>query len=417
MGREPFERLVRAAAHRPVTAEAVLGELVFQTLFFPNPDRSGLDELAGALLTALSGRLSDARDRLSDVVRQYPDQPLCYFYLFAAQCQAGDRGAAVDTLGRVSDMRPEDPLVDLLLAHFAGKAIPPTTQSARLAFLRKFASTTILRNAYLLAVGAVFEAIKGTAHARVLDIGVGSGAQMCELLGLLERRRHRVRRLDILGLDVVDEFLRTAADAIAARSAQLAPDVAVSFQPVKAHIEELDPSTAADIVRGGPLDAANATITLHEVPGERKIDALRNLRGLRPKQVVLVEWNCLLENILPETTVEFFFNIRHIATAWAVGLQERYPLAEAHDVVRAVLAQGEGQLTCPAALRQECYLDAGCWKALLEHTGFSVTNPSATLLEFADRPDRAALDAVPWRLAAYRDRSVTPLVLLEAVPT
>ncbi len=56
-------------------------------------------------------------------------------------------------------------------------------------------------------------------------------------------------------------------------------------------------------------------------------------------------------------------------------MQERYPLAEAHEIVRAVLAQGDGQATCPAAL-----------------------------------------DTAPWCLAAYRDRGITPLVLLPAVP-
>ena len=132
--------------------------------------------------------------------------------------------------------------------------------------------------------------------------------------------------------------------------------------------------------------------------------------------MVLVEWNRLLV-FLPATSVEFFFKIRSIATAWVVGLQERCPLAEAHDIVRAVLAPGDGQVTCPAAVRQECYLDAGCWKALLEATGFSVRNPSPALLEYADRPDLAARGPVPWYLAAYRDRDIIPLVPLEAVPT
>ncbi len=196
----------------------------------------------------------------------------------------------------------------------------------------------------------------------------------------------------------------------------MAPRVTVSFQPVTARVEQLDPSAARDIGLAGPFDAANATITLHEVPGEHKVSALRNLRALSPKHFVLVEWNRLLENILPETAVQFFFNARSIATTWAVGLRERRPLRGAHDIVRAVLSQGEGQVTCPAAVRQECYLDAGCWKALLEATGFSVRHPSPTLLEYADRPDLTARGAAPWYLAAYHDRGTTPLVFLEAVP-
>ena len=416
MDRGAFERLVRNTAYRPVTAEAVLGELAFQTLFYRNPNQDGLEELAEGLVPAFSGRLPEARNRLSHLAREHHEQPLCHYYLFAVHCQSEDLAAAVESLARVTELHPEDPVVDILRTHFEGKTTPQTSDDVRLAYIRKFAGTAILRNAYQLAVAAVFETIRDTDHARVLDIGIGGGAQMSELLSLLERREHRVRRLDVLGVDFVDAFLKTAADAISARARELAPRVMVSFHPVKAQIERLTPSTAREIVEDGPLDAVNATITLHEVPGERKISALQNLRALSPRRVVLVEWNSFLENTLPETSVEFFYNIRRIATAWTVGLRERYPLAEVYEIIRAALAQGQGQVTCPASQRQECYLDAGCWKALLEATGFRTENPRPALLQYTDRPDRAGLGSAPWYLAAYRDQGTTPIVLLEATP-
>lgn len=153
---------MRAAAYRPATVEAVLSDLVFQTLFYHNPDRTGLDELAAALLQAFSGRLTEARARLSNLADQYREQPLCHFYLFAVHYQTGDVEAARNSLGRVSHLRPEDPVVNLLRGHFDGKPVEPTTQSTRLAFLRTFAGATLLRNAYQLAVGAMFEAIRET---------------------------------------------------------------------------------------------------------------------------------------------------------------------------------------------------------------------------------------------------------------
>jgi hypothetical protein len=143
-------------------------------------------------------------------------------------------------------------------------------------------------------------------------------------------------------------------------------------------VEALDDAVADRITEGGPLDAANATIALHEVPGEAKVDALRNLRRLAPRCFVLAEWNYCLENVLPETSVEFLFNIRRATAAMVAALRAHYPLSEARAVARTWLSVAGGQLTCAASDRQECFLDIATWTALLELCGFAVSAPVAT---------------------------------------
>ena len=62
------------------------------------------------------------------------------------------------------------------------------------------------------------EAIRGDEIARVLDVGVGSGAQLVELLALLRTHEHRVRRIELIGLDFMDEFLERANSVLALSS-------------------------------------------------------------------------------------------------------------------------------------------------------------------------------------------------------
>lgn len=416
MDRGAFERLVRATAYRPSSPERILPELERQTLYETDPCREGLEALADALAEAFTGSPAEAERRLARLAGQHRDQPLCQYYLFAVRRQAGDAAAAKKSLGDLARLDPGDPMADLLRLHFAGEPVPGITEEVRLANIRKLASTPFLKNPYQLAVGAIFEEIRDREQARVLDVGVGSGAQMVELLGLLQRQPHRLRRLEIVGLDFVPEFLETAGRNILARGQELAGRVAVSYRPVRGRIEALDGAALRAITGEGPLDAANASIALHEVPGEAKAVALRNLRAVTPRCFVLVEWNYCLENLLPETSVEFLFHVRRVAAAMVAALREQYPVTEAREVVRGWLTQAGGQLTCPAPQRQECFLDAASWKGLLEASGFVLRPPDPSLSKYTERPDRAGPGHEPWYLAAYRDRGVAPLTLLEGVP-
>jgi hypothetical protein len=250
----------------------------------------------------------------------------------------------------------------------------------------------------------------------VLDVGIGSGAQMSELLDLLAREEHRVRRLDILGLDFVEDFLEAGGRSIRAAAERLDSRLDVGYRPVKGRIETLDDGTIAQIRQDGPLDAANATIALHEVPGEAKLEALRNLHRFAPRRLVLAEWNYLLENVLPETSVEFLFNIRRVVAAMVAALRERHPLVQARAVARDWMSQAAGQLTCAAMDRQECFLDAPVWKLLLEHCGFDVIPWDPSRLAHAASRDHASVAKGGWYVATSRYTAATPIALLQACP-
>ena len=89
---------------------------------------------------------------------------------------------------------------------------------------------------------------------------------------------------------------------------------------------------------------------------------------------------------------------------------------EARNVVRDWLSQTPGQLTCPAAHRQECFLDVTTWRALLESTGFTVLSPHAQLLDYAGECDRARIAVGGWYIETSRYPASVPITLLRADP-
>jgi SAM-dependent methyltransferase len=307
-----------------------------------------------------------------------------------------------------------DPLAAQIAAHLAGEPVVAASEEMRLANIARLAATPLLRNPYQLAVGAIFEAIREREVARVLDVGVGSGAQLIELLTLLCAHEHRVRRLELVGLDFMDEFLERAGRRIA--DARAPGRTEVVYVPVRGRIEELDDAQVREIAGESGLDAANATIALHEVPGVRKLAALRNLRRVAPAHLLVGEWNYCLENTLPETSVEFLLNVRHASADFVSALTERFTHDEARAVVRDWLSQAGGQLTCSAAQRQECFLHVASWQALLEHAGFGVAPVEERWLAHAEHGDRASIeDSATW-IATTRYAGWPPIALLHAVP-
>jgi hypothetical protein len=408
-----YERLLAGAARRPLTVHDVRAELGRQTLFQPHPDDAGLDALAGLL----AGRLTHGEVRLEDSIREleraFAGQPLVHLYGFALRREAGDGAGARASLDALLALDPGDPMAACLDAHLRGQALAAASAQDRLANIARFANTPLLSNPYSLAVGIVFESIRGLQTARVLDVGVGSGAQMEQLLALLGRLPHRLRRLELVGLDPLGEFLTQAQERLAGAAAALIGSVDVVYEPVQGRVESLD-DAAIGAITGGGLDVVNATIALHEIPGEAKLAALGNLRRAAPRRLVIAEWNYFLENVLAETSTEFVFNARQVAAGMVAALRERYPIDESRAVVRDWLTQAEGQLTCPPEQRQECFLDVASWRALLEHRGWQVPPVDPSWLTHAAEPAHARVAGEGWYVWTSDYAGATPIALLVA---
>lgn len=409
-----FERLIAASAPVPRGLEAIGAQLGRQTLYEREPDSSGLNALAGLLHRRVTAGGIGLEESIGELERSFPRQPLVRFYAFALRREAGDDAAARASLDALLALDADDPIALALDAHLRGEAIPPASAEQRLANIARFAGTPLLSNPYSIAVGVLFESIREQRSARVLDIGVGSGAQMEGLLEMLGREPHSVRRLELVGLDHNPAFLARAGDRIAAAARRLGGAVEVAYEPVEGSVQSLD-DVGVGVIAGGGLDAANASIALHEVPGEAKIAALQSLRRTAPRRLVLAEWDYFLENVLAPTSTEFLFNVRQVGAAMVAALRYGGPLEEARAVVRDWLSQGEGQLTCPSERRQECFLPVTGWRALLDHTGFEVLGAEPAWPAAAE-PAYARVAPAGWYVQTSDYAGASPIALLVAAP-
>jgi ubiquinone/menaquinone biosynthesis C-methylase UbiE len=414
--RATFERLIARTASRPAGVEAIRAELERQTLCEPEPVREGLDELAALLQRRFAGDGRGVEPAIAELERAFPATPLVRLYGFALRREAGAAPEARASLDALLDADPGDPMATFLDGHLRSEPVVSESEDQRLANIAKIAATPLLSNPYSLGVGVVFEAIRGREHARVLDVGIGSGAQMTALLALLQRHEHRLKRLEIVGLDLRAESLALAAGRIADAARAVAGETEVTYEAVEGRFEALD-EAALRAIAGAGLDAANATIALHEVPGESKLAALRALRRLEPGRLVISEWNFCLENVLPETSIEFVFNARSVAGAMVAALREQHTIDEARSFVRDWLSQGDGQLTCPSAERQECFLQVASWRALVQHCGFDVEPIDAAWLSHATHPGHASVAGDGSHIETSHYAGAVPIALLAATPS
>jgi hypothetical protein len=210
----------------------------------------------------------------------------------------------------------------------------------------------------------------------VLEVGVGAGTQIIALLERLTSDPGAVETLEIVGLDVVQEYLDGVESRLEASRGGLLP---FTFEPVLGRIESIDDGTHERIARGA-VTAINASIVLHEIPGQGKLTALENLGRFEQATLALAEWNFTTEKVLASREFLFLFNMRGAAAAMVRAVRPQHGLDTARNGVRIWLSQGSDQLAGGADERQECFLSADAWDQLLALTGWrsvrTATGPS-----------------------------------------
>lgn len=145
---------------------------------------------------------------------------------------------------------------------------------------------------YAIANQYLGHALRPLASAAIVDIGIGKGLQIVDLLRSLALDPGRLRRLRIVALDPSAANIAEAAAAIAV----LAPDLpfTVDVLGLRALVEQCDATmlrAAAGDVEGTVINAAYALHHTRHPPHETeaRTDLLRRLAVLQPRVFTLVE--------------------------------------------------------------------------------------------------------------------------------
>jgi hypothetical protein len=366
--RSKYEALVRDCAWRPEGADLV-GHLTEQVVLYETPSDRDLEPLAAILAERLSGAEVDPTRLSAD-----SGQPLVHFYRGALAYEQGDDELALAALGEALKLDPGEPIAHHLHAHLSGESPASVSSAERLQVLDRMAKA-LMADPYERAVDFIAATIRAQRRPRVLEVGVGGGTQIVALLERLAADPGEVEELRIVGLDIVPEYLEGVAGRLDELDrADLPP---FSFEAVEGSVETIDAATRRRIAGDG-IDAINASIVLHEVPGLGKLDALRALAEFEGAALAMAEWNFTTENVIGTREALFLFNVRGAAAAMAGAVRPGHGLEVARKGVRVWLGQGHDQLVGDATVRQECFLSADGWERLFAATGWDAKRTSGT---------------------------------------
>ncbi|HHU00630.1 MAG TPA: GRAS family protein [Bacteroidales bacterium] len=145
-----------------------------------------------------------------------------------------------------------------------------------------------VRDAQKLVNSSIVSLIRGHEEAVIMDIGIGQGVQMLNLLKMLDGTEG-LRKITMIGIEPFGDALKVAKEKFSEADLSFK----VEFYPICEFIEAFDFSELKPILSktSGPL-IVNESLALHHVP--RLIDrhkVIQCVRALKPKAFFLTEPN------------------------------------------------------------------------------------------------------------------------------
>jgi hypothetical protein len=143
--------------------------------------------------------------------------------------------------------------------------------------------------ASMIANDILLHLMNGEKEITLIDIGIGTGRQMVDLLDLLKSNQY-TPKLTICGIEPDHNSLRQARKHIEDRANQLGLDT--RFIPILSTIEDISVQSITREIRGKAM--INAAFALHHIrerPGTIDVrdEVLHKLRSIEPAGVVLCE--------------------------------------------------------------------------------------------------------------------------------
>lgn len=339
------------------------------------------DSLHGVAGAIARGATGDAERRLqellADVERTKDPAALCYYVFGAALARRLSQTVADEANLYLSRFElPQIHLFNILAAEVPQVGL-----------------TTIIANR------SIAHAIAEQPDPVVIDVGIGTGRQMTDLLALLHATDQLPTRMTLVGIEPSSWSLELAEKNVLTVASKLGVDLSfVGLCNVVERLAQNDWRRVAEICRGRP--AINASFALHHVSDvegrDARDDVLLRLRSLNPSLLVLAEPN--VDHLEPDFMRRFENCFHHFSTTFRVV--DRLPIGREHkDAIKVfffgreitdILGGSEGE-------RSERHEIAASWLRRLARTGYGTrvgvdALPSGPLVGVTHRGGHVTLD-------------------------
>ena len=306
----------------------------------------------------------------------------------AGRIAAGDERAPVDLHRLISRLQGHaDPRCTGLLVFasaLAQRVSGAMAQTANL-YLRRFEVPQIelfnllgrcmpmVTLATQVANAVIAEALRGQAHATVIDIGIGTGRQIVALLEQLQAAGKLPAELTVIGVEPGLDALAAARSALAETTSRMG--VALHFHGFASCAEALtDADWAAMQAQCATRPVINASFALHHIADnaqghDQRSRVLRQLHALQPLALVLTEPD--VDHLEPRFLPRFGHCLRHFGAVF--DLLDALPITQAErDALKVGFFGREiaDVLGTAEPLRSERHESTSAWQRRLAETGF-----------------------------------------------
>jgi hypothetical protein len=350
----------------PKAQEVTLG----QNPVYPPPQGSWRGHGFKSSLQAIAGRIAEGGPR-EGVVRM------------------------LDDLLRSLDMkRTEEQLVGAIAVALRKRALGARTHVGNLYLredeLQHMGLYTLLREhvpmismTHPLANELLLPQVSSQEQAVILEIGIGNGEQLADLIHLCGTRDAAPRRLVVAGLDLSAPSLANAQRNLSAAAARWGIDF--KFIALNKQVEALTNEDWALLDSLEGTRAVNATFALHHLRQDDTAPDVRDrlfqrLRRWRPRCMVIGETDAEFNTVpLPERTgnvYDYFLGTFHHIDALHIPEGDRLllKLGMIAREIEDILGPNEEE-------RCERYESGQHWRERLERAGFALTPPPASLTQ------------------------------------
>lgn len=251
----------------------------------------------------------------------------------------------------------------------------------------------------IIANRCIMQAISNHAHATIIDIGIGTGRQMVELLEVISAEGTLPQTLTLIGIEPSDSSLDLARENI--QNVEQKLGIAIDFHPICSVVERLTPDDWDDLAaRCATRPVINGSFALHHISDvdDRDVrdDVFARLRALEPLTFVLAEPN--VHHVEPDFARRFANCWRHFGATFQV-IDELAIAQRDKDALKVCFFGREiaDILGNAEDSRSERHERTSSWLARLKHAGFEPCldielPPSDSVIDVTRRCGYATLD-------------------------